>query len=78
MTATWERVTSQGRLVYWRRHLADGEWLTVQRRENRWVWARRRVAVGLPGARSYVVDAGDRSTSRLARAAADAALTETS
>ena len=38
---TWERITSQGKLVYWRRRLDDGSYLAVNRTTEGWAWAHR-------------------------------------
>jgi hypothetical protein len=38
----WERITSQGKLVYWRRRLDDGSYFAVTREGGSgWTWAHR-------------------------------------
>jgi hypothetical protein len=64
VSEVWEPVKSQGRLVYWRRRLPGGAWIAVNRDGNRWQWALYRRPI-TPEAVGY------RSSSRLARVAAD-------
>lgn len=60
----WEQIKSRGRLVYWRRKLGKHSWLAVKRRrDGRWTWDYY--------LRDEIQAGGDRSTSVLARKAAD-------
>lgn len=65
----WERIDSRGRLIYWRLRLAD-RWYVVQRSRgtDRWMWQLRQHGPGRPG---VLLAEGSRSTSTLARAAAE-------
>ncbi len=66
----WEQLRSKGRLIYWRRLLPDGGWLAVTKQGTRWHWTRR-AATGGPHGTGLLWTDGHRSTSALARRAAD-------
>jgi hypothetical protein len=70
---SWERVTSQGRLVYWKRDLGQGTYLAVTKEtDGRWRWALRGPEFDRQPQPGYRIHAeGTRSTSTLARRAAD-------
>jgi hypothetical protein len=76
LETAWERITSGGRLVYWRRRLGDGGWLAVSRdgtASQPWEWAHRGPEYE-PRRRLYRTHAHGRAgTSAAAKRAADAA-----
>lgn len=79
----WEAVKSRGRLVYWRRRLPSGSYFAVtlnngsrnDPNDGRWTWALRGPERADDGTK-MIHATGTRSTSRLARVAADRYLTD--
>lgn len=74
----WERITSNGRLIYWCLHLRSGEpgrwgeWIAVAKKDDGLWWWQWRDGPGDKGLIAY----GRRSSSALARKAAERFLAE--